>query len=190
MTPDNGRCHDAGCITSAAALAISCFLRERVQLVDSLQRGAQGQQAQSNEAAASKAAIAAALAEEGGGAGDEASKTPLLEARGWLFSVRQHAYPMAIMLPRVQKRPFFLKGVGCMWGRGKACGQQRGAVLVFHMAVVTISCALLTAGHQDAAEVVGRLAGRQGRGRHACSGRDLVLILLRREGEPHLFLSA
>ena len=59
----------AGCLTSAAALLISCFLRERVQLVDS-------QQAHSKQAGSS-----AELAEEG--AADTASKTPLLLAVCW-----------------------------------------------------------------------------------------------------------
>lgn len=54
----------AGCLTSTAALLISCFLRERVQLVDSQQ------------AASKQAGSAAELAEEG--AADKASKTPLL----------------------------------------------------------------------------------------------------------------
>ena len=40
LLSDGGRRAHAGCITSAAALAISCFLRERVQLVDSLQQHA------------------------------------------------------------------------------------------------------------------------------------------------------
>ena len=78
-----GPASHAGCLTSSLALVISCFLRERVQLVDSLK-----QRREQVAAAAGKADAAAALAEEGLPA-DGASKTPLLEeARGSDFILR------------------------------------------------------------------------------------------------------